>query len=378
MSNRLEELLRSFDPDLPLDQARTIPATWYFDPEVYAAECRTVFAGSWQMVGRAAQVAEPGSFLTADVAGEPILVVRDGEGVLRAFANVCRHRAARVVPEAEGRATRLRCRYHGWTYDLSGRLRGTPEFDGVADFGREDNGLAPLQVALWGPLVFVCAARDPVPLSEFLAPLPERTAKLGLQTLRFAARREYDLACNWKVFVDNYLDGGYHVNTIHPGLASVIDYTHYRTEIAGQTSVQISPLRREAVRSDADSVGQVRTGDTAYYWWVFPNLMLNLYQGVMDTNLVLPLGPGACRVVFDFYFAPAHDARFISESMAVADQIQREDAGICEEVQRGLASRTFHTGRFSVRREAAGYHFHRLLASRLCTLLHTGPESSGT
>src|SRR5262249_13806833 len=161
------------------------------------------------------------------------------EGVLRAFANVCRHRAARVVCADEGRATRLRCRYHGWTYDLAGRLRGTPEFDGVADFRREDNGLAPLAVAAWGPLVSVHPGPDPVPLAEYLAPLPERAAPLGLERLHFAARREYRLACNWKVFVDNYLDGGYHVNTVHPGLAGVLDYSQYRTEVAGNTSVQV-------------------------------------------------------------------------------------------------------------------------------------------
>jgi choline monooxygenase len=364
MSATLREKLRPFDDTLPLEQARTIPSLWYSDPEVYAAECRAVFGGTWQAVGRADQVAEPGQFLTADVAGEPVVVVRGDDGVLRAFANVCRHRAACVVPQAEGRASRLRCRYHGWTYDLAGRLRGTPEFDGVADFRREDNGLPALAVDVWGPLAWVHLVPSPEPLRPFLAPLPDRAAALGLEALRFVARREYRLACNWKVFVDNYLDGGYHVNTVHPGLAGVLDYTHYRTEVAGNTSVQSSPL----TKSGDAALDQVRAGDTASYWWVFPNLMLNAYRGVMDTNLVLPLGPDACRVVIDFYFAdtegPAAQA-FIDRSIEVGHQIQREDVAICEEVQRGLGSRSFDTGRFSVKREAAGYHFHRLLARRL-------------
>src|SRR5262249_42622035 len=147
----------------------------------------------------------------------------------------------------------------------------------------------------------------------------------------------------------------------------VLDYNQYRTEIAGQTSVQVSPLRPPNKGEDA-AVAGVRTGDEAQYWWVFPNFMLNLYQGVMDTNLVLPLGPDRCRVIFDFYFdqadGPARE-KFIRESIAVADQIQQEDMGICEEVQRGLGSRSYSTGRFSVRREGAGYHFHQLLARRL-------------
>ena len=368
MTERIKEELLRFDPDRPLEQAYTIPSSWYFDPEIGELERRAVFGDTWQAVGRADQVAEPGSFFTTEPAGEPILVVRDEAGAVRGFYNVCRHRAARVAPEAQGRAKRFRCRYHGWTYDLAGRLRGTPEFEDVADFRREDNGLREVAVAGWGPLIWVHLGQSPQSLGEFLAPLPERTAALGLDKLRFVERREYQLQCNWKVFVDNYLDGGYHVNSIHPGLAGVLDYSQYRTEIAGQTSVQSSPLRAANSGKDKGEVGQVRTGDRAYYWWVFPNFMMNIYQGVMDTNLVLPISPTRCRVIFDFYFAPGEGSearQFIDKSMQIGEQIQQEDIGICEEVQKGLASRSFDTGRFSVRREGAGYHFHQLLARRL-------------
>lgn len=365
MAATLRDKLARFDADLPLERAQTIPALWYADPEIYAAERQTVFGDAWQMVGRSDQLTVAGSFFTADIAGEPVLVVRGDDGVLRGFFNVCRHRAAPVMNEPAGQVTRLRCRYHGWTYDLHGQLRGVPEFDGVAEFCREDNGLVPLTVATWGPLVWVHLGPNPPPLRDYLSPLPERAG--GLEGLHFVERREYTLACNWKVFVDNYLDGGYHVNTVHPSLAGVLDYSHYRTEIAGNTSVQISPLRPPDPKHDDVSAGQVRTGDTAWYWWVFPNFMLNLYQNVMDTNLVLPLGPDRCRVLIDFYFADVSAKRFITESIAVGHQIQLEDVSICEEVQRGLASRSFDTGRFSVRREAAGYQFHRLLARQLVT-----------
>jgi choline monooxygenase len=374
MPTGLIDKLKAFDPTLPLEKAHTIPNAWYFDPEIYALESRRVFGGSWVVAGRTDQVAEPGSFLTAEIAGEPVLVVRDREGVLRAFSNVCRHRAAQVINEPQGKATKLRCRYHGWTYDLTGRLRGTPEFDGVADFCKDEQGLPQLAIDVWGPLVFVHNLLDTSaqreheavvpPLTEFLAPLPARTADLGLEALRFVARREYDMPCNWKVFVDNYQDGGYHVNTVHPGLSGALDYSQYRTESAGHTSVQISPLKV----SDDPTVRRVRTGDNAFYWWIFPNLMINLYRGVMDTNLVLPLGPDRCKVIFDFYFAQTEgpEARqFIEQSLAVAHQVQVEDMGVCEEVQRGLKSRSFATGRFSVKREAGGYHFHRLLAQYL-------------
>ena len=361
MTDRLRRLLDAFDPALPLERARTIPSSWYFDPGLYDLERRTAFVG-WQCVGRADQVAAPGAYLTADVAGEPVAVVRDADGTLRAFHNVCRHRAAPVLTAECGTATKLRCRYHGWTYDLAGRLRGTPEFEGVADFCRDDFGLVPLAVDAWGPTVWVHPGRPKQPLAEYLHAMPERMGPLGVERLRWHSRQTYDLACNWKVYVDNYLDGGYHVNSVHPGLAGVLDYSQYRTELYATTNVQVSPLKPAEVGAVE---GAVRTGDNAYYWWVFPNFMFNLYEGVLDTNVVQPLGPERCRVVFDLYFAEGTPERFIGPSLEVTDRVQQEDVGICEEVQRGLASRSFDTGRFSVRREAAGYEFHRLLARRL-------------
>jgi phenylpropionate dioxygenase-like ring-hydroxylating dioxygenase large terminal subunit len=391
MSQTLRAKLDLFDPTPPLDRAKTIPSVWYTDQEIYDAECRAVFGASWQMVARRSQLEELGSFVTADVAGEPIVLVRGGEpgepgkpdpSPVQGFYNVCRHRAACVVCKAAGHATRFRCPYHGWTYDLAGRLIGTPEFDGVKDFQRTDNGLVPISTATCGPFVWANLSQTGTSLLDFLQPLPKQTERLGLDSLRFAERTEYTLNCNWKVFVDNYLDGGYHVNSVHPGLAGVLDYSEYRTEISGNTAVQISPLRStsNALASSSASVrdlsvSQVRMGDTAHYWWVFPNLMLNIYSGVMDTNLVLPLGPDRCRVIFDYYFADTDSPaaqQFITQSINVADQIQKEDVSICEQVQRGLLSRSYSTGRFSVRREAAGYHFHRLLAK----YLRDGSESS--
>jgi phenylpropionate dioxygenase-like ring-hydroxylating dioxygenase large terminal subunit len=375
MSDRVHALLAAFNPDLPLEQARTIPAPWYHDCDLAALERSAIFECTWQVAGRANLIAEPSTYLTCAIAGEPVLVVRDSEGVVRAFSNVCRHRAAPLMTEPHGRASRLRCRYHGWTYDLAGRLRGTPEFDGVAGFCREDEGLPPLAAAFWGPYVWVHGGLQPTPLEEALAPMPAETAG-RLEKLQFVERRVYDLACNWKVYVDNYLDGGYHVNTVHPGLAGVLDCSRYRTDTYAQTSGQRSPLRPA---EPGDDVAAVRSGAEAQYWWAFPNFMLNLYDGVMDTNLVLPLAPDRCRVVFDFWFAETEGEtarRFIHDSITVAEQVQREDMAICEEVQRGLGSRSFNTGRFSVRCEAAGYHFHQLLARHLHAAVESGPHGA--
>lgn len=350
--------MNGFDGSLPLSRARTIPASWYTSEEMAQRERDRVFGDVWLVAGRVDQVAKPGDYFTAHLAGEPIVVTRDESGSLRAFYNVCRHRAARVVCAEQGHATKLRCRYHGWTYDLTGRLRGVPEFDGVEGFCREDNGLKPIMVSEWGPFVWVHRGESPAPLREWLAPLERRGILSRIGGLEWAGRKEYRLACNWKVFVDNYLDGGYHVNTVHPALAGVLDYARYRTEIEENLSVQISPL-------EPGEVGDVRSGDEAHYAWVFPHVMFNVYAGVMDTNVVYPEGPNSCRVVFDFYFESRFDTAFRARSMAVAHEVQIEDEAVCLDVQVGLGSRSYDTGRFSVKREAGGYHFHRLLASRL-------------
>ncbi|MGZ3444322.1 MAG: aromatic ring-hydroxylating oxygenase subunit alpha [Myxococcaceae bacterium] len=366
MDSSLRELLAPFDPSVPLARAHSIPSTWYRDPRLEALERRRVFGDSWQLVARADQLVEPGSFVTVEVAGEPLVVLRDERGSLRAFFNVCRHRAACVVGDAQGTARRLRCPYHGWTYDLRGQLLGAPEFDGVEEFRREDHGLVPVAVDRWGPLIFVHLGASPPPLQQWLEPLP--TQLHGLEELRFFERREYVLACNWKVFVDNYLDGGYHVNSVHPALGSVLQYSDYRTECFAQTSLQSSPLRSGAPDAVDPSASATRKGDLARYAWAFPNVMVNLYAGVMDTNVVFPLGPERCRVVIDFYFAQLDGAEaqaFAARSVELGHRIQLEDVGICEQVQRGLGSRSYSTGRFSVRREVAVHHFHQLLAARL-------------
>ena len=356
----LTSTLQDFDAALPLSRARTIPSRWYRDPEVLAVERAHVFGGAWQYVARLDQLTKPGSYVTAEVGGEPVVVVRDEKGQLRAMSNVCRHRAAVIMREPEGCAERLRCRYHAWTYDLTGKLRGLPEFDGVEEFCKEEQGLPAHRVATWGPHVWVAldgAAAAPngaaTGFAEALAPMPERLATEAIDSLKFVERREYTLRCNWKVFVDNYLDGGYHVNTVHPGLAGVLDYKEYKTEIFGKTSVQTSPIT--APKAGETSTSLVRTGKLAQYWFVYPNFMLNLYEGMMDTNLVLPIDAETCRVVIDFFFAKGGDEA--KKSIAVGHEIQLEDIGICEDVQRGLHSRSYDKGRFSVRREIAGHHF---------------------
>jgi choline monooxygenase len=360
----LSALLLEYDADAPLASASTIPAAWYLDGRIAELERDRVFGGNWIAVGRADQVAAAGQFFTVELAGEPLVVVRGNDGELRAFFNVCQHHAAAVATVPCGTAQHLRCPYHGWTYGLDGSLKGAPEFAGVSNFDRAQNGLVPVRVAVWEQFVFVTLCEQKPTLAEFLGDLPERMALLGLGKIHFFERKTYALRCNWKVYVDNYLDGGYHVPHLHKGLNSVLDYKEYTIENSRHYCLQSSPM----VSSDEHaSFAAARTGDRAYYYWIYPNFMINVYEGVMDTNLVLPVAPDACLVQFDFFFADVSEGRRArnAESVAVSERVQEEDVDICESVQRGLRSRAYGAGRLSVRREAGEHLFHRLLARDL-------------
>jgi choline monooxygenase len=363
MTLSLTDLLSLYDRKAPLENASTIPAAWYTDDRIARLEHEHVFGNNWIAVGRTDQAAAPGQFFTFDLDGEPLIVVRGADNTLRAFYNVCRHHAAAVATEPCGVAQHLRCPYHGWTYGLDGTLKGAPEFAGVCNFDRHANGLVPVNTAVWENFIFVHLGQQPPALGNFLGDLPQRVAPHALSNLAFFARKTYTLACNWKVYVDNYLDGGYHVPHLHKSLNSVLDYSEYTIENAQHYSLQSSPL----VSSPDASVAQTRTGDRAYYYWLYPNFMINLYAGVMDTNLVLPMGQDKCQVIFDFFFADTSPERaaYNAESVAVSDRVQAEDVDICESVQRGLHSRAYQAGRLSVRREAGEHLFHRLLARNL-------------
>lgn len=365
MDAPLGDVLRSYDTAAPLEEAWTIPAPWYVDPRVTELERQTVFSRTWQMFARADQVAEPGQFVTGEIAGEPILVVRGEDRILRAFFNVCRHHAAAVEPRPEGKTHLLRCPYHGWTYSLAGELKGTPDFSGVCHFEKSGNGLVPISVAEWEKFIFVRLESGGPSLEQSLGELVAQFQPLRLERYHFLERREWTFECNWKVFVDNFLDGGYHVPHLHKALNSVLDYSQYTIENGKNWCLQQSPMTQDGA---VPEVGAVRQGEKALYYWLYPNFMINWYEGVMDTNLVLPLSVNRSRVVFDFYFTDVSSPEAIDRNRAsidVGNQVQDEDLAICDSVQRGLTSRAYRAGRLSVRREAGEHLFHRLLAGDL-------------
>jgi choline monooxygenase len=365
----VRDVLNLYNPADPLEKAFTIPAPWYFDKRIEQLERDSVFAANWQVVGRLDQVKERGQFFTMNLSGEPMIIVRSDDGELRGFYNVCRHHAAAVVPEQKGCAKQFRCPYHGWTYGNDGALKGMVEFEGVCNFNRADNGLVSVHVDTWENFIFVNLDRNARPLHEFLGKVPELVAPLKFsEKLNYFDRRIYTLNCNWKVYVDNYLDGGYHVPHAHKGLSSVVEYTKYTIENFERSCLQSSPLDNSGALET--SIASTRQGQ-AFYLWVYPNFMINAYSGVMDTNLVLPLAVDKCAVIFDYYFAeigPAAEQHH-RESIAVSETVQDEDMAICDSVQRGLGSRAYLAGRLSVRRESGEHLFHKLLHADMTTAL---------
>lgn len=341
-----------------LSTASTIPSAWYIDPEILERERRTVFSATWQLVARIDQLAEPGSFVTTEIAGEPVLIVRGRDGELRAMSNVCRHRAGPVAAGA-GTARSFRCGYHGWVYGLDGRLMATPEFQGVENFDKTDHPLPQWQTGTWGPLVFVKLDAGGPSLEEVFEGLTELVELHDLGGFELAHRKDWTIDCNWKVYVDNYLEG-YHIPIVHPSLNEELDYENYRVETRTWFSIQHSPIKAAKRLRVSESSGE------AQYFWVYPNLMLNVYPDNFSTNLILPLGPDRTITIFEWFFRdPRHAKTMIDETVEFSDEIQIEDIGICEAVQRGLRSRTYSTGRYSVARENGVHHFHELLRQAL-------------
>ncbi len=372
---RFRETLDEFDPTRGIEDSRTPPDSWYVDPRFFAEELELIFQRNWIAVGRGDQIMRPGDYFAGELAGNPYVVNRDEADVIRAHHNVCRHKGAviaRQEDESSHNCQTFQCPYHGWEYNLDGALRRAPMLGPQKSFQTERYGLAPVSVTTWGPFVFIDldgelgGGSNPRDLHKDVAPIAEFLNAAGMDGLKFHRRYGYDLNCNWKVFVDNSLDGGYHVKYAHAGLAAGLDMDKFETHLFDRTSIQI-----------CDTMGKdERLGEKVMYAYVFPNLFINRYGNVMDTNVVMPLAVDKCRVIFDFYFAydnmEAWAARQkMRSSITSSHMIQHEDIDICESAQRGMGSMTWKYGRYSSTLERAVYAFHCLLWRELKGLSHS-------
>jgi phenylpropionate dioxygenase-like ring-hydroxylating dioxygenase large terminal subunit len=358
--------LSDYKPSDDLATAETMPARWYTDPAILAWEKEKIFTKIWQPVGKLDDLLRVGDFFTCEVADEPLIVTRGLDKQLRAFYNVCPHRAG-VVAVGRGNRKSLQCKYHGWTYDLEGKLLRAPEFEGVKNWHVDDVCLKSVKVEAWGPWVFVNLDPESKTMSEIYGTIHDeiKTAGFNIDKMQFVERRDYVIKCNWKVYVDNYLEG-YHLPIAHPDLFREIDYDQYEVETFRYYSKQHAPIR-EVKEGEVRDRRYVRSGegeDDALYYWIFPNVMLNVYLDNTSINIIIPIDHETTLTIFEWYFEqPGTGAGWgsMQDIIAFSDQIQVEDIELCEWVQKGLNSRVYDKGRFSVLRENGVHHFQSLV-----------------
>jgi len=345
--------------------ARTIPWGWYSDPAVLQLERERIFRRSWQYAGRTDQAAERGSFFTFDAGGVPVVVVRDKEGGLRAFLNVCRHRGS-LVCEGEGRRETLQCPYHAWTYELDGSLRAAPRADREPGFDRDALGLVAIPVDTWGPFVFVNPDPGAAPLAETLGELPQLVADAGLDvdSLRFLRRSHSEYEANWKVCTENFLEC-YHCQVAHPAFSKVVDVSKdaYRLEESRWFSSQYGPVK-ERWAGAFDPTGEIARGQFHFLW---PNATINVMPGHANLSIgpIVPVGPERTERFLDYFVGPDVDETWIEEMLAFDKQVGAEDTVLVERVQKGMRSGAVDHGHLLLESERLIVHFQRLLVHAL-------------
>ena len=353
--------------DSDIRASHTLPARVYSDPGYYALQQDLVFAKSWQFAADAERVKAPGHVLPFTLLdgclNEPLVLVSDNDAQLRCMSNVCTHRGALVV-EGEGHLKSLRCRYHGRRFALDGSFVSMPEFEDTKDFPTAADCLPKLTLEKWGPLLFTSI--DPAtPFSEWMAPINERLSWMPLDEFRRDAKtsRDYLIGANWALYCDNYLEE-FHIPYVHAGLSEQLDYNSYYTGLSPHASLQMGIAREgEPVFDLPKDHSDYGKRVAAFYFWLFPNTMLNFYPWGLSMNIVSPLGPARTRVSFISYVWNEE----LREQGVGADlhKVEMEDEEVVESVQRGVSSRLYDRGRFSARREVGTHHFHHLLAQSM-------------
>jgi choline monooxygenase len=330
----------------------TAHAALYRDPALYAYERKAIFARSWLFMGHQSELSRAGDVLTATIAGYPLLVVHTAKG-LKAFHNVCRHRAGHLFEEERGNCGgTLVCRYHGWVYTLDGRLRNARDFGAADGFDPRDYGLFELKVETWRGFIYVNADKDSAALAQHMAPLDARLGKRKLEALVHADRRTHDIACNWKLYVENYLEG-YHIPLVHPQLNAEVDATKYAVTVEGSLCFHYAPPKLTDGVYDG--------------LWAFalPNLGFNVYEHGLMMERMVPLGLGATRLVYDFYLTPeaSTDPYRRNQVLGTSGIVTAEDKWICERVQANIEAGIYEAGVLSPRHEAGVAWFQAFVAA---------------
>lgn len=336
-----------------IENSYTIPSEWYYTDEIFNLEKKTIFNKSWHLIGSKSKIPNPGDTIIYEVLNNPIIIVRQEDYSVRAFYNVCQHRGGPIVRE-NCSVKFLQCKYHGWIYEIDGSLKKVRDFSEVKNFDKGDYALKSIDVKIWMDMIFINFCKNA------LFNLPFENIKghiypLNISSYKYHSRVSYNIKSNWKTYVDNYLEG-YHIPFVHPKLNKLIDYKSYQTELFDNYSLQWSPLKSELSPYKKTKA----LSDKAFYFTIFPNLLLNIAPGRLQTNIVEPQSPKSCTVHFDYYFEDLND-KSIVDDFNFSEEVQQEDIQICQEVQKGLESNGFDKGRISKKSEKGLHHFQSIL-----------------
>ena len=352
----------------------------YVDPESPLREQEAIFARTWQLAGHVADVAEPGRFVTAQVGAESALIVRDQEGELRAFRNVCRHRAARLREGRGDCGKAIRCPYHGWTYRTDGSLIGVPEGRGFPGLDKQQLGLMPASVEVFSGFVFVNLDPDAAPLAPTLGGLAERLAPYGIETLERFSESTSSQPANWKIVADNYLEG-YHVPIAHPGLMRLLDYQNYDVTVGDGYVWFEAPLRDKPSGNRLERAYQkmvrpmpgLTDADKAVwrYAYIWPNTTIDMYPDQVNT---WQINPGAIDATHDIWGCyrrdkPSPAMRTVQRlNHRLNNEVAEEDAELVSRVQAGMATTGWRPGPLGEREAAVAWfadHVRRALEAPL-------------
>lgn len=356
-----------FHIDSDIRKATTLPATFYKSQLVYEQLLEDVLASSWQFIGDADLLPESSYaypfMLLEDSLSQPLMLVRDKEDALHCLSNVCTHRGMFLVDQA-GPYRMLSCKYHGRCFHLDGQFRSMPEFKETENFPTELDNLPSLALGSFGNFLFTSIAPK-VTFETIFQPMLDRMAWLDFDKLVYSEEGShvYNIKTHWALYCDNYLEG-FHVPFVHAALNEVLDYKEYDTEIFPYCNLQLGVASKGAKTFDLPSDSPDYGKDIlAYYWWVFPNMMFNIYTWGISVNIVEPIDKNNTRVVFKTYLFD--DERGNDFSKETLHTTELEDEEVVERVHIGLQSRLYQHGRFSPTKEKGVHHFHRLLAEAL-------------
>ena len=357
----------TFSVDANIHQAHTLPGSFYRSSGLFE-QCREkVFTRAWHCIGLREELPEPETVqpfeLLPGFLSEPLLLARDKAGNRRCLSNVCTHRANLLVSEP-GACQEIRCRYHGRRFSLDGKMAHMPEFSDVKNFPSEQDHLPVLPLESYGPLLFTNLDRK-ASFASWIAPVRKRIDWMKPEEFVHAPEYSalYEIDAHWALYVDNYLEG-FHIPFVHPGLNQVLEYRDYRYEMMPGGVLQIG-MAKEGQLAFSIPAGQPEAGQqvAAYYFWMFPNLMLNFYPWGLSLNIIEPVSPTRTNIRYETFLRPGQD--YDESNWQFTSTVEFEDQAVVESVNRGVNSRLYKTGRFSPKREPGVHHFHRMLAEAL-------------